>query len=63
MKKRGLKRLTLAKETLHHLEDKRLQGAAGGTGESVCYCITQLCITLDYTNCNTCDTGCTNCEG
>lgn len=55
MKKRGLKRLTLAKETLHHLEDQRLQGAAGGTGESICWCITHICITKEFTGCDACN--------
>ena len=55
MKKRGLKRLTLAKETLHRLEDKRLPGAAGGTVESICWCITQLCVSERYTGCEACN--------
>lgn len=55
MKKRGLKRLTLAKETLHRLEEKRLPGAVGGTVESICWCITQLCITEGYTGCEACN--------
>jgi hypothetical protein len=49
------RRLKLAKETLHSLEDPRLKTLAGATGESICWCITQLCITREYTNCNLCD--------
>lgn len=49
------RRLKLAKETLHSLEDNRLKTLAGATGESICWCITHICITLQYSNCDTCN--------
>jgi hypothetical protein len=60
MKKREARKLTLSKETLHRLEDQRLlKAAAAGTGfpckESVSYCITQLCVSAQYTGCVECD--------
>lgn len=59
MKKQGIKRLTLSKETLHRLEEKHLQAAgARATGESVCYCDTHICVTIPYSGCDTCDTWC-----
>lgn len=55
MKRRTLRKLTVSRETLCRLEEGKLQNAAGGTtGESICYCETDLCITLKYSNCNTC---------
>lgn len=58
MKKQGLKRLSLSKETLHRLEEMHLQAAAGATGESICICDTHICITIPYSGCDTCDTWC-----
>jgi len=49
------RRLKLAKETLHSLEDTRLKALAGATGESICWCITHICVTLQYSNCDTCN--------
>jgi hypothetical protein len=49
------RRLRLAKETLHRLEDNRLQALAGATGESICWCITQLCASEGYTHCEACN--------
>lgn len=57
MKKQGTKRLTLCKETLHRLEEKHLQaaGAERMTGESICWCITHICISEGYTGCVACN--------
>lgn len=60
MKKRELRKLTLSKETLHRLEDRRLrQAAAAADGipcpESISYCITQLCASAGFTHCVECD--------
>jgi hypothetical protein len=55
MKKQGIKRLSLSKETLHRLEEKHLQAAAGATGESICWCITHICISEGYTGCVACN--------
>jgi hypothetical protein len=63
MKKRGLKKLMLSRETLHRLEENRLhevaRGAGGGVNmpcpESVSWCITQLCISEGYTGCAACE--------
>jgi hypothetical protein len=63
MKKRGRKKLTLARETLHRLEEKQLQGVAPGAGggvhvpcpESVSWCITHICISEGYTGCTACE--------
>lgn len=54
MKKREIQRLKLAKETLLHLQDERVQGAAVWTKESICWCETHLCASVDYTHCDTC---------
>jgi hypothetical protein len=66
MKKREMKKLSLSRETIHRLEAGSLQGAIGGASEnrsctcptdqeSVCYCWTDLCISLGYTGCAFCD--------
>ncbi len=60
MKKREARKLTLSKETLHRLEDAKLrQAAAAGHGipcpESVSCCITQLCVSAQYTGCVECE--------
>lgn len=55
MKKRAIQKLSVSRETLVRLEDRRLTPVAGGTVESICWCITHICITLDYSNCNSCD--------
>jgi len=57
MKRRTLRKLTINRETLCHLEEQGLKNAAGGATtrvESICFCETDLCITLQYSNCNTC---------
>ena len=57
MKKRELRKLTVTRETLRRLEEHRLQAVAGegrATGESICWCYTHICASLDYTICNTC---------
>lgn len=60
MKKREARKLTLSKETLLRLEDQRLlKAAAAAEGipckESISYCITQLCVSAQYTGCVTCE--------
>ena len=63
MKRRGTKKLTLSRETLHRLEERRLREvAAGGDSvfvcpcpESISYCITHICITVGYTGCAACN--------
>lgn len=58
MKKRAPRKLTISRETLRHLEEQGLKNAAGGATTrvaSVCICETDLCITLQYSNCNTCN--------
>ena len=61
MKKKSTKRLTISRETLHRMEQKRLHEAAAGSGvvqpcpESVSYCITQLCVSALYTGCVECE--------
>lgn len=59
MKKR-VRRLNLSKETLHRLEDQRLSNAMGAVDhypcrESISYCITQLCVSAQYTGCPDCN--------
>lgn len=64
MKKRAMRKLSLSRETLHRLEPGRLQGAVGGSQqasvcvcptnqESICYCLTDLCVSEGYTGCDT----------
>jgi hypothetical protein len=55
MKKRAIHKLSVSRETLGRLEDRRLEPVAGGTVESICWCITHICITLKYSNCDTCN--------
>ena len=55
MRKREIRKLTLAKETLRNLEERRLQQVAGGTGESICICDTDLCVSGLWTNCIECN--------
>jgi hypothetical protein len=58
MKKRTLRKLTISRETLGHLEERGLKSALGGATtkiESICFCLTDLCITQQYSNCNTCN--------
>lgn len=57
MKRRMPRKLTVARETLGRLEEGGLKNAAGAATTniaSVCICETDLCITLKYSNCNTC---------
>lgn len=51
------RRLKLAKETLQHLGDHRIQGAVGiaVSDESICWCITHLCASEGYTHCEACN--------
>lgn len=57
MKKRETRKLSLAKETLRSLEAQKLQNFGGGgvTGESICYCDTQMCASQTYTLCPACN--------
>jgi len=59
MRKQSLKKLTIARETLRHLEDQGLQGTFGGSRfpsiESVCFCDTDLCVSAGYTGCTACN--------
>ncbi|HSG39213.1 MAG TPA: hypothetical protein VLE27_06215 [Thermoanaerobaculia bacterium] len=59
MKKREVRKLTLSKETLRQLGHQRLRDAVGAVGvpcpESVSYCITQLCVSAQYTGCVDCN--------
>jgi hypothetical protein len=56
MKKRETRKLSLAKETLRRLEERGLQKVAGGTtGESICWCFTDLCVSQPWTGCVECD--------
>jgi len=67
MRQRRNRKLTVARETLLRLEGARLRQAAGGATreasvcvcqtdqDTICICITDLCITDIYTNCNLCD--------
>ncbi len=56
MKRRTLRKLTVARETLCRLEEQGLKAAGGATTRqnTICICETDLCITLQYSNCNTC---------
>jgi len=58
--KKELRKLTLNRETLWHLEERGLQEAVAGAGpirsfETGCGCITDLCITAAYTGCSDCN--------
>ncbi|HEV7508166.1 MAG TPA: hypothetical protein VGS07_25005 [Thermoanaerobaculia bacterium] len=62
MKKQRLRKLTIARETLRRLEEQGLQDAQGGSGrtcapsiESICFCLTDLCISEGYTGCVACN--------
>jgi hypothetical protein len=61
MKKRKIQKLTIARETLGHLEDRRLTNVEGEAGvghqsiESVCECITHICASAGYTYCVACN--------
>ena len=67
MKHRRNGKLTVARETLRRLGGSALRQVAGGATnersvcvcatdqDSICICITDLCITLEYSNCNLCD--------
>jgi hypothetical protein len=53
MKKTTLRKLTLARETLRNLEEQGLRHAAGGaSGGKITFCLA--CITIEYSNCDTC---------
>jgi hypothetical protein len=55
MKRRMPRKLTVARETLGRLEEGGLKHAAGAATTniaSICICETDLCITLQYSNCN-----------
>jgi hypothetical protein len=59
--KKQIQKLTLSRETLCRLEEMRLQTVAGDAGtiartrDSVCQCPTDLCVSLGYTGCTTCN--------
>jgi len=67
MKHRRTQKLTISRETLRRLEGDPLRKVAGGAThersvcvcqtnqDTICICITDLCITDIYTNCNLCD--------
>jgi hypothetical protein len=54
--KKGLKKLTLSKETLLNLDDRHLRDVAGGTNT---HCLS--CITDETARCTVCPSGCTDC--
>lgn len=59
--KRRTRKLTLARETLRRLEDASLAEAMGAivgyptNKESICFCITDLCVSEGYTGCVACE--------
>jgi len=59
--KRRTRKLTLARETLRRLEDASLAEAMGAivgyptNKESICFCITDLCVSANYTGCVECE--------
>ncbi|HEX4959571.1 MAG TPA: class I lanthipeptide [Thermoanaerobaculia bacterium] len=60
MKKKSLRKLNLSRETLSRLEDWGLEDARGGvvhhpSVESICFCLTDLCISEGYTGCVACN--------
>jgi hypothetical protein len=61
MRKQALRKLTIARETLHRLEEPGLRGAIGGSqvtapsDATACVCVTELCVSANYTGCTTCD--------
>jgi hypothetical protein len=60
MRKQAFKKLTISRETLRRLEDQALHDVLGaaqqaGTGQSVCQCDTDLCVSAGYTGCVTCN--------
>ena len=58
MRKRNLPKLTVSRETLRRLELPSVAGmvvVATTTCNTFCACETDLCITLKYSNCNTCN--------
>lgn len=58
MKTRTLRKLTISRETLGHLEEQGLKNVAGGATtriQSICFCDTDLCVSQQYSNCNTCN--------
>jgi hypothetical protein len=63
MNKRDVKKLTLSRETLHRLEERRLRDVAGAitagcrptNQESICWCWTDVCASEGYTLCVACE--------
>jgi hypothetical protein len=61
MRKQSFKKLTISRETLRRLEEQGLQKVQGGvqqqspSGQSVCQCDTDLCVSAGYTGCVTCN--------
>ena len=59
--KRQVRKLTLARETLRRLEDASLVEAMGAVvayptnKNTICFCITDLCITAGYSGCSECN--------
>jgi hypothetical protein len=62
MRKQTLKKMTIARETLRRLEEQGLQDALGGSHgipapsyATACICVTELCVSANYTGCTTCN--------
>ena len=59
--KRQVRKLTLARETLRRLEDASLVEAMGAVvfyptnKNTICFCITDLCISEGHTGCTACE--------
>jgi hypothetical protein len=58
--KRQTRKLALARETLRRLEDESLGKVLGHVGhptnkDSICLCITDLCVSDGYTGCVACE--------
>jgi hypothetical protein len=59
--KRKIKKLTIARETLCRLEEKRLQNVEGEAGvgtrslDTFCNCFTDLCVSEGRTGCTACN--------
>ena len=61
MKKRKIQKLTIARETLCRLEDRKLQNVEGEVGvgqqslDTFCECFTGLCVSVGRTGCTACN--------
>lgn len=57
---KGIKKLSLSRETVQRLDAAQMQGVAAGAGrltrqESICFCITDVCASEGYTLCVLCE--------